>query len=65
MRRLPNSIVLLSRRAGVDANLVNSRLGMALALGGRRAEAETAFKAVTGARASLASYWLLWLAQRA
>ncbi|HLL59163.1 MAG TPA: hypothetical protein VK391_04650 [Allosphingosinicella sp.] len=56
---------LALQKGGVDANLVNSRLGMALALGGRRAEAETAFKAVTGARASLASYWLLWLAQRA
>lgn len=56
---------LALQKGGVDANLVNTRLGMALALGGRRAEAETAFKAVTGARAGLASYWLLWLSQRA
>jgi hypothetical protein len=38
---------------------------MALALAGNRAEAEAAFKAVTGARAELASFWLTWLAQRA
>jgi hypothetical protein len=53
------------QKGGVDANLVNTRLGMALALGGRRAEAEAAFKAVGGARSALASYWQLWLAQRA
>jgi len=56
---------LALQKGGVDANLVNTRLGMALALGGRRPEAEAAFKAVTGTRAGLASYWLLWLAQRA
>jgi tetratricopeptide (TPR) repeat protein len=56
---------LALQKGGVDANLVNSRLGIALAMGGRRAEAETAFKAVTGNRARLASYWMLWLAQRA
>ena len=52
------------QKGGEDANLVNLRLGMALALAGRRAEAETAFRAVTGPRAELASYWLLWLAGR-
>ena len=53
------------QKGGVDSNLANSRLGIALALAGQRAEAETAFKAVTGPRQELASYWLLWLSQRA
>jgi hypothetical protein len=51
-------------KGGVDANLVNTRLGMALALAGNKAEAEAAFKAVGGARADLAGYLLLWLQQR-
>ena len=49
---------------GADANLVNTRLGAALAMAGQRADAETAFRAVTGARAELASFWLLWLSSR-
>jgi tetratricopeptide (TPR) repeat protein len=49
---------------GGDANLVNIRLGAALALAGNRAEAETAFRAVTGPRAELAQLWLLWLSTR-
>jgi hypothetical protein len=56
---------LALQKGGVDANVVNTRLGIALAMAGRRPEAEAAFKAVTGARMPLASYWLLWLAQRA
>ncbi len=52
-------------KGSVDANVVNTRLGMALALAGNKAEAQTAFKAVTGPRAELASFWLTWLAQRA
>lgn len=51
-------------KGSVDANLVNTRLGMALAMAGQKAEAEAAFKAVTGSRAQLASYWMLWLSQR-
>jgi hypothetical protein len=51
-------------KGGVDTNVGNTRLGMALALAGNRAEAETAFKAVTGPRADIASLWLAWLAQR-
>jgi hypothetical protein len=50
-------------KGGVDSNLVNTRLGIALALAGRKAEASTALRAVTGARADLASLWLAWLAQ--
>lgn len=53
------------QKGSVDANLVNTRLGMALALSGQKAEAETAFRAITGPRADLAAYWLLWLDQRA
>ena len=52
-------------KGGVDANVVNTRLGTALALAGRKAEAETAFRAVTGPRAELAALWLVWLGQRA
>ena len=53
------------QKGGVDANLVNTRLGAALALAGRRAEAEAAFKAVTGNRVTLAQFWMVWLSQRA
>jgi hypothetical protein len=52
------------QKGGQDANLVNTRLGAALALGGQRAEAETAFRAVTGDRSELAQFWLLWLSTR-
>lgn len=51
-------------KGSVDASVANTRLGMALALSGNRPEAEAAFKAVTGPRAELAQFWLLWLAQR-
>jgi hypothetical protein len=51
------------QKGGQDASLVNSRLGMALALAGRRSEAEAAFRAVTGPRADLAGFWLAWLAR--
>jgi len=56
---------LALQKGSVDANVANTRLGIALAMAGQKAPAEAAFKAVTGARQSLASYWLLWLAQRA
>lgn len=53
------------QKGGVDANLVNTHLGMALAQSGDRAGAEQAFKAVTGPRAELAGLWLSWMASRA
>jgi len=56
---------LALQKGGVDANLANTRLGMSLAQAGKKAEAEAAFKAVTGQRADLANYWLLWMASRA
>jgi hypothetical protein len=52
------------QKGNVDANLANSHLGMAYALAGQKAEAEAAFKAVTGPRTDLAAYWLLWLSQQ-
>lgn len=50
--------------ADLDAGLANMHLGIALALAGNKAEAETAFKTATGPRATLAAYWLDWLARR-
>ena len=55
---------LALQKGSVDANVVNTRLGIALAQAGRAAEAQAALKAVTGPRADLASLWLLWLSQR-
>ena len=52
------------QKGGVDANVANTRLGTALALAGRKVEAEAAFRAVTGPRAELAALWLVWLSQR-
>ncbi len=52
------------QNGGADPNLVNTRLGIALALAGRKAEAASAFGAVAGPRADLAALWLAWLAQR-
>jgi len=51
-------------KGGEDPALVGSRLGAALALAGRRPEAEAALRAVTGPRADLAGFWLVWLARR-
>jgi tetratricopeptide (TPR) repeat protein len=53
------------QKGSVDANLVNTRLGMALAMTGDKAGAEAAFKAVGGPRADLGAFLLLWLSQRA
>jgi predicted Zn-dependent protease len=52
------------QKGGTDANVVNTRLGIAYALAGQRAQAEAAFRAVTGPRADIAALWMLWLAQR-
>jgi hypothetical protein len=53
------------QKGSVDANAVNTRLGMALALAGQKAEAETAFRAISGPRSELANLLLVWLSQRA
>ena len=49
----------------VDPNLVNTRLGIALASAGQKAEAEAALRSVTGPRAEVAALWLALLARRA
>ena len=64
MTRRPSSIARRCRRVG-RCHVVNTRLGIALALGGHKAEAEAAFKQVSGPRTDLAGFWLLWLSQRA
>ncbi|HKX91677.1 MAG TPA: tetratricopeptide repeat protein [Sphingomicrobium sp.] len=48
---------------GADASLANLRLGEALARAGDKAGAEAAFKAVTGQRAEIAKFWLIYLRQ--
>jgi hypothetical protein len=53
------------QKGGEDPNLINNRLGAALAMAGRRPEAEAALRAVTGQRADLAGFWLAWLSRRA
>lgn len=52
-------------KTGEDPNLLNMRLGIALAMSGDKAGATTALNAVTGPRQELARYWTLWLSQRA
>jgi len=48
-------------KGGVDANEVNTRLGIALAKSGDKAGAQTAFSAVTGQpRAGIAALWSTW-----
>jgi tetratricopeptide (TPR) repeat protein len=50
------------QKGGEDANLVNLRLGAALFAAGQAAEAQAAFRAVTGGdRGALAALWLLWI----
>jgi tetratricopeptide (TPR) repeat protein len=75
-RRYDEAIALyraaLARPAANAAEL-NTRLGVALVLAGRRADAEAAFRLAAtdtapatqpGRYADLASFWLAWLAQR-
>jgi tetratricopeptide (TPR) repeat protein len=51
-------------RAGVDADVANLHLGMALARGGDKAGAAAAFNSVTGPRADIAKLWLIYLQQQ-
>lgn len=49
-------------RGGVDADTVNTHLGIALARAGDKVGAQAAFAAVRGApRAEIASFWTTWL----
>ena len=52
---------LALQKGQVDSDAVNTRLGIALARQGQAAEAKQAFAAVTGPRADIAKYWMLWL----
>ena len=52
-------------KPGVDADLANLRLGIALARSGDRAGATTALNAVKGARAGVAQMWLVYLSMPA
>jgi tetratricopeptide (TPR) repeat protein len=57
---------LAATKGGIDAGVVNTRLGMALAKAGQKDAARQAFGQVTtGPRAGLAKYWLIWLDQQA
>ncbi len=58
---------LALQKGGVDANEVNTRLGIALARSGDKAGAKAAFESVTtpGARKDIAGFWLLWLSKQA
>ena len=50
------------QKGGVDANTVNTRLGIALANSGDTAGAKTAFQAVQGSpRADIAAWWIEFL----
>jgi tetratricopeptide (TPR) repeat protein len=49
-------------KGGADADAVNTRLGIANARLGQKAEARQAFSAVgAGTRSDIAKFWLLWL----
>ena len=52
-------------KEGVDKDLANLRLGMALARAGDKAGAEAALKAAGGTQAEVAKLWLTYLATRA
>ncbi len=51
-------------KGGIDADIVNTRLGIALARSGDKAGARSAFTAVKGPRAELAAFWMLYLDQQ-
>ena len=59
-----NLFGLAQKKGGIDADVVNTRLGIALARAGQKDAARAAFQAVTGAaRKEVAQFWLLWLDQ--
>jgi tetratricopeptide (TPR) repeat protein len=51
-------------KSGVDADVANLHVGMALARAGDKAGATTAFNAVKGPRADIAKLWLTYLTQK-
>jgi tetratricopeptide (TPR) repeat protein len=52
-------------KPGVDPNVANLHLGMALTRAGDKAGAIAALNGVTGARAEIAKFWLLYLQSKA
>jgi tetratricopeptide (TPR) repeat protein len=52
-------------KTGVDANVANLHIGMALARAGDKAGATAALNAVTGPRADIAKFWLTYVNQKA
>lgn len=56
---------LAAEKGSADADLAKLRLGIALAMQGKKAEADAALKSVGGARAGLAGLWSLYVSQRA
>jgi tetratricopeptide (TPR) repeat protein len=52
-------------KPGVDPAVANLHIGTALARAGDKAGATTALNAVTGPRAEIAKYWLLYVSQKA
>lgn len=52
-------------KGDVDKNVANIRLGASLARAGQKDAAKQAFAQVTGPRAGLAKYWMVWLDQKA
>jgi lipopolysaccharide biosynthesis regulator YciM len=51
------------QKGPADADEVNLHLGIALALGGNRAEAASALQAVAGPRSEIAALWLAYAAR--
>jgi tetratricopeptide (TPR) repeat protein len=49
------------KKGGVDADTINTRLGIALARTGRKAEAKSSFALVKGTRKELSDFWTLWI----
>ncbi|WP_176591157.1 hypothetical protein [Sphingobium sp. EM0848] len=57
---------LAKQKGGVDADEINSRMGIAKALGGDTASAKAAFQSVqAGSRKKIADLWLAYLATKA
>jgi tetratricopeptide (TPR) repeat protein len=54
-------LTLALTKGGVDADAVNTRLGIALTKSGNKAGARKAFAAVGGVRAEVARFWTLYL----
>ena len=49
------------QKGQVDTDAANTRLGIALARQGMKAEAKQAFGLVTGSRSEIAKFWVTWL----